>query len=148
MRYSALSIPEAQSIWRNKLKIPSFRGRRSLPGSRKACPAALGSPHATARLTPGSAARSAAVSAPPGTHALAPQPPPLRATRARGSQRQHVQPELELRLQRRCRRRGSGARLLDYSPAHSATRRAESAPPRDWFWRSPAVSDPSLGADL
>ena len=154
---STLSNPEALSNWKTEIQKPVLpREAEPARPAEKRARFARGSPHSTARLTPGLAARSAAVSAPPGTSAPPPQPPPWRAPSQRLRRRRAAGPE------RRCtcgpsRSRSSsgggvgGAGLRDPEvgcpPAHSATCREKSAPPRGLHLGGVAVSNPGFGSE-
>lgn len=119
--YSTLRNPEARSKQlekRNSKPYPSERGGAGRGGV-KARTAAPGRPDSTARLTQESAARSAAVSAPPGTRAPPLQPPPCgRSAESSGDPATGAGKRLHVRLEQEPRPRwrprgplGPGARV-------------------------------------
>ena len=127
---------EAQDVWRGNFTLRNTEAhskqlekRNSEPypsegggagrGGVKASSAAPGRPDSTARLTPESAARSAAVSAPPGTRAPPLQPPPCgRSAGSSGDPATGAGKLLHVRLEQEPRQRwrrrgplGPGARV-------------------------------------
>lgn len=80
-RNSTLSKWQARSTWKETQNSVLLRKGRLPEQQTHRLGTAPGCPHAQRGLTPGSAARSAAVSAPPGTRASPPQQPPWPAPR-------------------------------------------------------------------